>query len=321
MSESRAAPHWLGSNSVPLMMQRVLLALLPTYACMVWFFGIGVIFNAVLLLVFCVTAEAAAVALRGRAVAPALSDCSAVVAALLIAPCLPPGMSWWPLLCAALFAIVFAKHVYGGLGQNVFNPAMVGYVVVLIAFPEQAAEWPPLQSGPVDATSAATPLDSVKMQLGQMRTMGEITAGGEFGWLAGAGWGWINLAALAGGLWLLRKRVITWHAPGAMLITLALLYFAFYAVTPATQPSPLLGLLSGGTMLAAFFVVTDPVSGAASPTGRIIFGAGTAVLCFSLRSWGAYPDGIAFAVLLMNMAVPLIDRYTVPRVYGHRKRP
>lgn len=316
----RAAPHWLGLNSVPLMMGRVVLALLPMYACSVFFFGFGVLSNVLLLTVFCLLAEAAALKLRGRPVEAALRDYSALVAALLIAPCLPPDTPWWVLAVAALFAIVFAKHVYGGLGQNVFNPAMAGYVAVLIAFPQHVAEWPAIGAA-VDAVSGATPLDTVKMQLGQMRTMSEITAGDNFGWVAGYGWEWINLTALAGGLWLLKKKVISWHAPGAMLITMGLLYFGFYAFSPATQPSPVLGLLSGGTMLAAFFIVTDPVSGAATPAGRVIFGAGTGLLAFAMRNWGAYPDGIAFAILLMNMCAPLIDRYTLPRVYGHRKRP
>jgi electron transport complex protein RnfD len=139
--------------------------------------------------------------------------------------------------------------------------------------------------------------------------------------LAGRGWEWINLSALAGGLWLMRKQVISWHVPVTLLATLAALYFGFYAVAPATHPSPILGLLSGGTMLAAFFVATDPVSGAASNAGKVVFGAGIAILCFTMRKWGAYPDGIGFAVLIMNTAVPLIDRWTVPRVYGHKKRP
>jgi len=319
--KSRTAPHWIGTNTVSLMMRRVLLALLPMQACMVFYFGIGAVSNLLLLTIFSAAFEATALWLRGRPTLPGLSDGSVAVTALLLSPCLPPGSPWWVLLCASLFAVVFAKHVYGGLGQNVFNPAMVGYVAVLVAFPQQVADWPSLPATMPDALSGATPLDSVKMQLGQMRTMSEILGGSDFGWLAGAGWEWVNITALAGGLWLIRKGVITWHAPGGMLLSLGALYFVAYAITPATQPSPLFGLLSGGTMLAAFFIVTDPVSGAASPAGRIIFGAGTGALCYAMRTWGAYPDGIAFAVLLMNMAVPLIDRYTLPRVYGHKKRP
>lgn len=322
------APFWLGENNVPLVMRRVVLALLPVTLCATFYFGLGLLLNVALLVAFCLVTEAALVRMRGRNVRQALTDGSALVTALLLALALPPGMSWWTLLIAALFAIGLAKHVYGGLGQNPFNPAMVGYVTVLVAFPEQAAVWPGLTPGlmqgltpAIDAVSGATPLDSIKMQLGQMRTMAEITAQADFGMLAGRGWEWINLSALAGGIWLMRKQVISWHVPGAMLATLAALYFVFYAFSPATHPSPILGLLSGGTMLAAFFVATDPVSGAASNSGKIVFGMGVAVLCFAMRKWGAYPDGIGFAVLIMNMAVPLIDRVTVPRIYGHKKGP
>ncbi len=320
----RHAPHWLSRNTVPLTMQRVIIALAPVTLCTLLWFGVGVISNLLLLVLFCAALEAAALTLRQRDVRAGLADCSAIVTALLLGLTLPPALPWWLLLVAAVFAIALAKHVYGGLGQNPFNPAMVGYLAVLIAFPDDVARWPqPAFAGmdQVDAVSAATPLDSIKMQLNQMRTMAEITAQPAFGLLAGRGWEWINLAALGGGLWLLRKQVISWHVPGSMLLTLAAAYFLLFAFTPATQPSPVIGLLSGGTMLAAFFIATDPVSGAASDTGKIIFGIGVALFCFGMRTWGAYPDGIAFAVLLMNTAVPLIDRWTAPRIYGHRERP
>jgi electron transport complex protein RnfD len=122
-------------------------------------------------------------------------------------------------------------------------------------------------------------------------------------------------------LWLLYRGIIRWHIPVAMLATMALLYTVFYFSEAATNPSPVLGLFSGGTMLAAFFVATDPVSATTTERGKLIYGAGIGVLCFAIRKWGAYPDGIGFAILLMNMCAPLIDRYTLPRVYGHRKRP
>ncbi len=338
----RLAPHWIGNNSVPLVMQRTLGALLPALLVMTLFLGPGVLLNTLALLTFCLLVEALALRLRARPMLPALLDGSAAVTAVLLALALPPLTPWWVSFTAAVFAIALAKHVYGGLGQNVFNPAMVGYVTVLVAFPAQLADWPAvtaalqwpdtgtvlhyflsgaLPANATDALSGATPLDEVKTQLGRMRTMTEIVAQDSFGLLAGRGWEWINIAALAGGWWLIRKRVISWHAPGAMLLTLAILYFVFYALAPATHPSPLLGLLSGGTMVGAFFIVTDPVSGAASNAGRIVFGAGTGLLVFLMRKWGAYPDGIAFAILFMNMLAPLIDRYTVPRVYGHRRRP
>jgi electron transport complex protein RnfD len=159
------------------------------------------------------------------------------------------------------------------------------------------------------------------MGLGRKLTMDEIMALPGPGSVAGNGWIWINLAAAAGGLWLLAARVIRWHIPAAMIAGLGGVALVFFALDPATHPSPVLELLSGGTMLGVFFVATDPVSAATSDRGRLVYGAGIGILCYVLRRYGSNPDGLAFAVLLMNMAVPLIDRYTLPRVYGHRGRP
>ena len=333
---SRQAPYWRGADSVSVMMARVLVALVPVSLVSTWFLGIGVLLNLLFAAATCLLLEALMLRIRQRPLAPFLLDGSALVTAALIALTLPPLSPWWVTAIACLFAIIFAKHVYGGLGYNVFNPAMVGYVVVLISFPQYVANWPdagmPASTAAtlnafmhgvlpaetlVDTYSGATPLDSIKMQLGQMKTLQEILIPPDFGWLAGRGWDWINLAALAGGLWLLYKNVIRWHIPAAMLGSMAILYFVLYAVDSAVHVAPLLGLFSGGTMLAAFFVATDPVSAAASERGRIIYGAGIGTLCFGMRQWGAYPDGIAFAVLLMNMTAPLIDRFTLPRIYGH----
>ncbi len=334
------APHWRMSTGVPLLMLRVLLALLPMLLVSTWFFGPGILLNLAFACIVCSLLEALMLRLRARPLAPFLLDGSAIVTAALIALALPPLTPWWVTATACLFAIVFAKHLYGGLGYNLFNPAMAGYVVVLIAFPQHIASWPLFDNGlslvevggfflsgqlpgtaTLDGISGATPLDSIRIQLGQMRTMTEITATPAFGWLAGRGWEWINLAALAGGLWLLQTKTIRWHIPVAMLTALGGLQLLFFGLDPATHASPTLALLSGGTMLGAFFIATDPVTAATSNLGRLIYGAGIGVLTFAVRQWGAYPDGIAFAVLLMNMATPLIDRYTLPRVYGEQQRP
>jgi electron transport complex protein RnfD len=337
---SRQAPYWHGADNITVMMTRVLIALVPALLACTWFLGGGVLLNLLCAVVMCLSLEALMLKLRGRPIAPFLLDGSALVTAALIALTLPPLTPWWATATASLFAIVFAKHLYGGLGYNLFNPAMVGYVVVLISFPQFVADWPAMNTQPTlaelmavflygelpanivtDAYSGATPLDNIKMQLGQMKTMTEIMTQADFSWLGGRGWEWVNIAALAGGLWLLYKNVIRWHIPAAMLGSMACLYSVLYALDPATHIPPLTGLFSGGTMLAAFFVATDPVSAAASDRGRLIYGTGIGTLCFAMRQWGAYPDGIAFAVLLMNMATPLIDRYTLPRVYGHDKHP
>jgi len=337
--ETDIAPHWLGALTVPTMMRQVLYAMAPLIAAMVYFFGSGVVINLIFASALCLIMEISSLALRGRNIRQFAGDGSALVTAFLIALALPPLTPWWVTTTACLFAIVFAKHMYGGLGYNPFNPAMVGYVVVLVSFPEQLAHWPgygaPIAdtgttltvflhgyaAGLPDAVSGATPLDDVRIGLNQMQMLGEITQKERYGLLGDAVWQWLNLAALAGGIWLLYKKIIRWHVPIAMLGTLLALYALFALFAPASNTPALLGLFSGGTMLAAFFVATDPVSAASSNRGRLIFGAGIGLLIFVIRKWGAYPDGIGFAILLMNMAVPLIDRYTLPRVYGHRDSP
>ncbi len=336
-------PHWHDGTSVSLLMRKVMLALLPVIGVSIWFLGPGVLLNLGFAIGACLALEYIALKARKRPARLFLTDGSIIVTGALLALTLPPLVPWWVTATACVFAVIFAKHLYGGLGFNVFNPAMVGYVVVLIAFPQQMAAWPVIDPayGTVSLASAiecflhgtapgtlapdiytgATPLDTVKMELGRMLTMTEILELPGLGGIGGYGWLWINLAALAGGSWLLRAKVIRWHIPVAMLAALAGLAFVFYALDSATHPSPLFEILSGGTMIGVFFVATDPVSAATSDRGRLIYGAGIGVLCFSLRRWGSNPDGLAFAILLMNMAVPLIDRFTLPRVYGHRDRP
>ncbi|MDX1460944.1 MAG: RnfABCDGE type electron transport complex subunit D, partial [Xanthomonadales bacterium] len=253
--------------------------------------------------------------------------------------CIPPLSPWWIALLGMLFAMVFAKHLYGGLGHNVFNPAMVGYVVVLVSFPAIMTHWIPprglidtppglgvtLQTiftgrlpAPLnwDTLTQATPLDTLKtgMELGRM--VPEIRTADLFGDFGGLGWEWIANWYLLGGLWLLYKRVISWHVPVAVIGSVILVSLPAFLFDPANNPVPLQHVFSGALVLGAFFIATDPVSGCTSTLGRLWFGAGVGLITLVIRRWGGYPDGIAFAVLLMNMAAPLIDRYTQPRVYG-----
>jgi electron transport complex protein RnfD len=246
-----------------------------------------------------------------------------------------------------IFAILIAKHLYGGLGQNPFNPAMVAYVVLLISFPVQMTSWiAPHQLGAdgisfsdsfsliftgfdsdglslqqvrtgIDGMTMATPLDSVKTSLKAGHTLSEVMSQPQFGSLAGIGWEWVNLAYLAGGLVLLRLRVINWHIPVAFIASLLVMSTLATLFAPGTTASPLVHLLSGATMLGAFFIATDPVTASTTVKGRLVFGAFIGAMVFIIRSWGGFPDGVAFAVLLANMCVPLIDYYTKPRTYGH----
>lgn len=339
-----SSPHLQPVGSVIRVMRRVLYALIPGIIAYVVFFGWGVMVNMVITLLVAFGAEAAMLALRRRPLRPFLTDGSALVTAVLLALALPPLTPWWLPTIAALFAIVVAKHLYGGLGYNPFNPAMVGYAIVLISFPQAMTAWlPPHLPGihslslldnlrytflghlparlHLDALTMATPLDTLRTQLRLDHTVGEIMGSSRlFGQLAGIGWEWINLLYLAGGLWLLRRRVITWHIPTGMLGSIFVLALVFYLSGPAAHATPLFELFSGATMLGAFFIATDPVSAATTPRGRLLFGIGVGTLTYVIRTWGGYPDGVAFAVLLMNMAAPTIDYYTQPRVFGQGPR-
>ncbi len=335
-----SSPHTTAANTTAKVMQQVLLATVPGIAALTVYFGAGTLLNILLAGTCALAFEAAILAARKKPVAFYLKDCSALVTAVLLGIALPPYCPWWVVVTGIFFAIVVAKQLYGGLGYNPFNPAMVAYVVLLISFPVEMTRWalPNIAldgttvglvealkaiwaNAPIDAYSGATPLDIVKQNSGlTLQSLYAAEPALATGRFAGAGWEWVNLAFLGGGIFLLYKKVFTWHAPVAMLTSLLVLSVAFYDNgSSASAGSPLLHLFSGGTMLGAFFIITDPVSSAVSNKGRLIYGATIGLLVFVIRIWGNYPDAVAFSVLVMNFAAPFIDYYTVPRTYGHTK--
>ena len=332
-----SSPYVAPGNSLKRLMIQVLVALLPGTLAYAWIFGPGVLVNIALAVSFALAFEAAILKIRARPILPHLTDFSAVVAAWLFALCLPMHAPWWLVLVGIGFTMIAGKHLYGGLGFNPFNPAMVGYVVLLISFPREMTTWylPASVSGDTlslgesfaysfgladirqwDALSSATPLDQVKTGVGQQLPMEQIRQSPVFGSFAGAGWEWISLAWLAGGAWLLITRTIRWHIPVSMLAGIVLMATLFYLVDADSYSSPLFHLLSGAAIIGAFFIATDPVTAATTDRGRLIYGLLIGFLVYVIRAWGGYPDGIAFAVLLANMCVPLIDYYTQPRIYG-----
>lgn len=330
-----SSPHATGANRTQKVMLQVLAALAPGALALIALYGAGPLFNLLWCSAVALGTEALMLHLRKRPLAVFLKDGSALVTAVLLALALPPYAPWWLSLLASAFALVFGKHLYGGLGQNPFNPAMLGYVVVLVSFPLEMTRWPSPDAGlglvdglsrilglgapPPDAWAGATALDVLKNN--HSLTIDElVTQSAAFGHVGGRGVELVNLAFLAGGLFLLWRKLFTWHAPVGMLGGLFVMSLLFWNGSGSdSHGSPLFHLFSGAAMLGAFFIVTDPVSGATSNRGRLVFGLGVGIVTYVIRAWGGYPDGVAFAVLLMNLAAPTIDYYTRPRTYGHKK--
>ncbi|SDH64996.1 electron transport complex protein RnfD [Vibrio xiamenensis] len=342
-----SSPHAHNRRSTADLMKWVALAALPGLATQTYFFGWGTIIQLLFAIVLAMTLEGLVMLLRRRHPMSALRDNSALVTAWLLAVAIPPLSPWWLVTIGLIFAILIAKHLYGGIGQNLFNPAMVAYVVLLVSFPVQMTSWvAPADLQPahislgdsfslifsgfnldgmslqqvrtgIDGVTMATPLDSFKTGIKAGHTAQEVLAKPQYSGLAGVGWEWVNLAYLLGGLLLLRLRVIHWHIPVSFLVSLGLFSCAFFLFTPGETASPVIHMLSGATMIGAFFIATDPVSASTTNKGRLVYGALIGALVFIIRSWGGFPDGVAFAVLLANMCVPMIDYYTKPRTYGH----
>ena len=326
------SPHVRAAASVRSVMLRVLLAMTPGLLAFAWFFGPAAIFQVALASLTALLAEALVLLLRRKPLWLHCSDGSAVVTAWLLALAAPPGAPWWLVVTGVLIAIVIAKHLYGGLGQNPFNPAMVAFCALIVAWPQYMSQWPALDAAAaaqswrslfagdpgVDAIVMATPLDHLRTLL---RTSTQHDSVASLIAIAPAndGWLWLAAAWLAGGLWLLQQRLITWHAPITFLVVLCLLALVSSIADPLRFAGPGFHLFYGGAMLGAFFIITDPVSGCTTPLGKLIFAAGAALLTWLIRNFGAFPDGVAFAVVLMNLLGPLIDMHTQPRVFGRRR--
>ncbi|MBT2372007.1 RnfABCDGE type electron transport complex subunit D [Pseudomonas fluorescens] len=304
-------------------MKRVLLATVPGLLVMFWLYGWGVLINLLLAGTCALVLEASVQRLRRRSV----NDLSGLVSATLLALALPPYCPWWLCVSAVASALLLGKHLYGG-NQNPFNPAMVGYALMLVAFPQPMTHWPAshgmdllaglqqvfgLHGNAPDAWAQATALDVLRIN--KSLTIDELFASSTaFGYVAGRGSEWVNLAFLAGGLFLLQQRVFSWHAPVGMLGSLFIISLLCWNGSGSdSHGSPLFHLLTGASMLGAFFIVTEPVSGPKSPRARLMFGAGAGLLIYLIRTWGGYPDGVAFAVLLMNLAVPALERLATPK--------
>ncbi|MCE9687695.1 electron transport complex subunit RsxD [Shewanella sp. AS16] len=341
-----SSPHVSRNLHTATVMQRVILCLLPGLVVQCVFFGWGTLIQVMLAIAVALGSEAAVMKLRRRNPAAALGDNSAMLTAVLLGVAIPPLAPWWLIVIGTVFAIVIVKQLYGGLGHNLFNPAMAAYVLLLISYPVQMTSWVApstvaqqapdllaslqaifgsltsselkLYSLGIDGVSMATPLDTLKTDLALGLTSSESLSKAIFDGSTGVGWFWVNLAYLAGGLVLLKLKAIRWQISTGILVALFVCASVGWMLGPDNHASPLLHLFSGATMLAAFFIATDPVTAATSNRGRFLFGALIGMLVYFIRTFGGYPDAFAFAVLLANLCAPFIDYYVRPRTYGHR---
>ncbi|MCF2946523.1 electron transport complex subunit RsxD [Paraglaciecola aquimarina] len=346
-----SSPHQHANRDLGQVMKLVILCLVPGILMQTWFFGWGTIIQVILAVITATVTEAAILELRKRDFERALKDYSAIVTAILLAISIPPFAPWWVIVIGTFFAIAIVKQLYGGLGFNIFNPAMAAYVMLLVSFPVQMTQWlPPVNLAQythdfwdalsviftsysvegfsiaqlktdIDGVTMATPLDTVKTSLIQGFTYSEGLEHKIFDSVVtgvGVASSWVSLAYLAGGLFLIKQKVINWHIPVSMLAGLFVCALFMSLVDSDVYPSSIFHLLNGSIIIGAFFIATDPVSASTTNKGRLIFGAAIGVWVYIIRTWGGYPDAIAFAVVIMNMAVPLIDYYTRPRTYGHQ---
>ncbi|MDO6454624.1 electron transport complex subunit RsxD [Neptunomonas phycophila] len=333
------SPHVHKPAGTSEVMRLVILATVPGICAMTFFFGWGTLINLVLACSLALVFEAICIKARHRPVSFYLKDNSALVTAVLLALSLPPFAPWWLTTVAVFVAIVIAKQLYGGIGQNPFNPAMIAYALVLISFPIEMTRWTApfvMQAAEgwqvlsftdtlsvifggwqtaADAFTSATPLDEMRHRAGMTTT--EIWRSSSV--LANIGaWHAVSAAYLMGGIFLLYKKIFTWHTPASLILTLAAVSLLFYVISPDNYTDPIFHISVGATIFGAFFIATDPVSAATSNIGKIWYGAGIGLLIYIIRTWGNYPDAVAFSVLIMNLAAPFIDQYTQPRTYGHK---
>ncbi|HHT30721.1 MULTISPECIES: RnfABCDGE type electron transport complex subunit D [Petrimonas] len=306
------SPHVHSGDSIEKNMYGVLIALMPAFLVALYLFRIDALKITALSILFCVVSEY----LIARFIMkrePSVLDGSAIITGVLLAFNVPSNLPVWILALGALFSIGVVKMSFGGLGNNIFNPAIAGRIFLLISFPAQMTTWPtPAVGVATDATTSATVLSNLRFQPEALPALKEMFLGFEGGSIGEMS----ALALLLGLAYLLWKKIITWHIPVSILLSVAIFTGILYAFDPVPMNNPLIHLFSGGLMLGAVFMATDYVTSPMTRSGMLIYGTGIGLITVCIRLWGAYPEGVSFAILLMNAFTPLINNYTTPKRFG-----
>ena len=320
------SPHIHGGDSIEKNMYRVILALVPALIASVLFFGIDALFLTLETIACCVAFEAIISRFLMKQDGRSILDGSAIITGLLLGLNLPASLPWWIPIIGSLVAIGLGKMAFGGIGANIFNPALLGRVFLLVSFPQQMTTWPkanqllPALGGTPDAVSSATPLAVMKgiaegkpefsvESLSPIRDLFVGQVGGSLGEVSA-------IALILGGLYLLIRKVITWEIPVSIILTVAVFSGIMYLVNPALYVNPLYHILGGGLLLGAIFMATDYSTSPMTRSGQIIYGVAIGVITMLIRLFGSYPEGMSFAILVMNAFTPMINRFSQPHLFG-----
>jgi len=321
-----ASPHVHSDRTSKKLMYDVLIALIPAFIVTLYVFGISALIMTSVAVISCILFEYLIQKYLLKT-SVTVGDGSALITGILLAFNLPSSLPLWMVIIGSFVAIGIAKMSFGGLGYNIFNPALVGRVFLFISFPAQMSSWPvPVENNMtlVDAISGETTLGIIKEGLMYGETMSALTQQIPsmtellLGITSGSAGEMSALALILGGLYLLIRKVITWHIPVTILVTMAVFTGIFWLANPEQYANPLIHILSGGAVLGAFYMATDLVTSPMTKKGMVIFAVGIAVITVVIRLFGAYPEGISFAILIMNAFVPLINSYFKPRRFGSK---
>lgn len=314
------SPHVHSSDSTRKIMYRVVYAMIPVIIWSIVVFGIDALRVGLISIVSCLAFEYLIQKYLIK-IKPTVTDGSALITGILLAFNVPSSIPWWIIVIGALAAVGIGKLSFGGLGSNIFNPALVGRVFLLISFPVQMTSWPTNKLSGIDTVTSATPLGLIKegilngtpiSQIQELPNINDILLGSSSGSM-----GEISaLLLILGGIYMLWKKVITWHIPISIFATVVLISGIFWVIDPELYVNPGYHLLTGGLMLGAIFMATDMVTSPMTPKGQIIYGVGIGLITIAIRMFGAYPEGISFAILIMNAVTPLLNTFIKPKRFG-----